>query len=278
MERKNLFFLILFSLSFLLNAQVKNFKFFPSELNVQPFTANILEPRLGFVFQTSGNSLRLDAGRSLDMLHLSDEKFIFSFGFDMFTYTLLRSETDFHFPVDAIDYLFGLNFSLKKIIDKNSNFGLRFRLSHISAHFADGHFDPRLEIWRNGRKPIVYSREFIEFLPFFEYRSLRVYSGITYVFHIDPNELGTEMYHLGFDYYSNQLFQSVYPFIGFNLELEKLYNNFRGNNSLIIGIKLGNKNSRGLSIFYSYYSGNNFHGEYFDLAETYSAIGFNFDI
>ena len=33
-----------------------------------------------------------------------------SFGADLFTYTLLRSQSDFHFPVDAVDYLFGVNF------------------------------------------------------------------------------------------------------------------------------------------------------------------------
>ena len=78
----------------------------------------------------------------------------------MFTYTLLRGETDFHFPVDAVDYLFGVNFGYKNNFEKNKEFGARLRISHISAHFVDGHFDGSTGNWRDGQIPRVFSREF----------------------------------------------------------------------------------------------------------------------
>jgi hypothetical protein len=41
------------------------------------FTANFLEPKVGFLFQTGGNKIRLDIGNSLDVVHynIGDNKF-----------------------------------------------------------------------------------------------------------------------------------------------------------------------------------------------------------
>ena len=51
----------------------------------------------------------------------------------------LEKEDNFRFPVDAVDYMFGLNFWFKTAVHGYSF--KRIRLSHISAHFVDGHFD-----------------------------------------------------------------------------------------------------------------------------------------
>ncbi len=37
---------------------------------------------------------------------------------DFFTFSNLRSEDNFKFPVDAIDYMFGVNFNLKKKLSR----------------------------------------------------------------------------------------------------------------------------------------------------------------
>lgn len=118
----------------------------------------------------------------------------------MFTYTLLRSQSDFHFPVDAVDYLFGFNFGYRKICDKYE-FGARLRISHISAHFVDGHFDKDLNQWRDVRNPKVYSREFFELLPYFKINDFRIYAGLTYIYKIDPKNIGQDQYQIGFDYF-----------------------------------------------------------------------------
>lgn len=260
-----------------LKAQDK-MELFPAELNIQPFTANFLEPKLGFILKINNNELRLDIGNTIDILQYQlDESTSLSFGADMFTYTFLRGETDFHFPVDAVDYLFGFNGSWKKQIGDDS-YGIRVRLSHISAHFVDGHFDGKNGVWLDNRPPRVYSREFLELIPFYSWNSLRVYGGFTYIFHVDPINLGKDIYHLGFDYFSeNILGDNLHFFAGYDLRIVNIYD-YHGNNTLNLGIKLGKVHGRGISIYYKYYSGKNIHGEYFDYNEKHSALGINLDL
>ena len=79
---------------------------FPGELNIQPFTSNFLEPRMGVFFQTGQNDLRLDIGASKDIFHTR----IFpqanlSLGADFFTFTRLRGESGFHFPLRYFVYI-----------------------------------------------------------------------------------------------------------------------------------------------------------------------------
>jgi hypothetical protein len=85
------------------------------------------------IFITWKSQLRLDIGTSRDIYRRHCEDKIISFGADFFTYTRLRGEKEFHFPVETIDYLFGINAGFKKS-KPDSEYGFRFRLSHISAH------------------------------------------------------------------------------------------------------------------------------------------------
>ena len=254
-----------------------NCEWFPGNLNIQPFTANILEPKAGFEFLLGKSQLHLNIGTSQDLYRSFNEKSSLSFGADLFTYSLLRSTAEFHFPVDAIDYLFGLNAGYK-IKDCNIEYGARFRLSHISAHFVDGNFDFAKNSWRNGRQPQVYSREFIELFPFIKYETLRTYLGFTYIFNITPDYLGKEIYQLGFDYYlADFISQGITPFAAYDFKLSKI-EKFKGNNSIVLGLKFGEYDSKGFSIRFSYFSGSSIHGEYFDLSDTFSSLGFNLEL
>ncbi|MGK9367464.1 DUF1207 domain-containing protein [Melioribacter sp. Ez-97] len=253
------------------------FQLFPSELSVQPFTANILEPKLGFLFHTSNNELRLDIGNSVDIIRWGGGSEYFSVGADLFTYTLLRSESDFHFPVDAVDYLFGLNASWK-VRQGFDSYGIRFRLSHISAHFVDGHYDWETNDWRDGKKPRVYSREFVELIPFYQIESLRVYAGFTYLFHVDPEYIGKDIYQFGFDYFYDGFFKTnLYPFLAYDFKLQHI-GKYSATHNIMAGLKFGKSGGRGISLYFNYFSGNNFHGEYFDTKENYFSIGFNLDL
>ncbi len=269
---------ILIILSFLcssLTFSQNRLTWFPNNINVQPFTANFIEPRAGFAFEMGGKRIRLDISRSQDILHLNNNNSTLSFGIDLFTFTRLRAESEFHFPVEAIDYLFGLN-SGYKINDDNTEYGLRFRLSHISAHFVDGQYDYKLNFWRNGRTATVYTREFFELFPYYRYDGLRVYAGLTYLFHRKPLDIGKGIYQAGFDYYYIK-FDNIYPYVAYDFKLEKI-NKFSGSNILTAGIKFGDYKSRGISIAISYFSGKSVHGEYYDLNESYTTIGFNLDL
>lgn len=250
---------------------------FPDNLNIQPFTANVIEPKAGFEFLLGKSEITLNVGTSRDFYKVTEENSSLSFGADFFTYSLLRSTGEFHFPVDAIDYLFGFNAGYK-IKNCENEYGFRVRLSHISAHFVDGNFDYTARFWRNGRLPQVYSREFIELFPFFKYENLRLYTGFTYIFNVTPDFLEKEIYQFGFDYYLPEAGFGIFsPFAAYDFKLSKV-DKFTGNNSVVIGLKFGEYASKGFSIRFSYLSGKSIHGEYYDINENYSAIGFNIEL
>ncbi|MBU0560029.1 MAG: DUF1207 domain-containing protein [Bacteroidetes bacterium] len=269
-------FIFIIILCSIINGQVKT-EIFPDDLTIQPFTANILEPKLGFLFQLGKNELRLDIGNSIDVYRNTTDNETYSFGADLFTYSLLERESDFHFPVVAIDYLFGVNAGYKKTAG-NYEYGARLRFSHISAHFVDGYFDKDNNVWRNGLEPKVYSREFIEFMPYYKMNGFRIYTGFTYVYHIDPKQLGKDSYNLGFDYfYSNSVFGAIHPFAAYDIKLINM-NEYSVNHSISCGVKFGKAAGKGLILYLNYFSGNNFHGElYFNKVE-YSALGINLEL
>lgn len=276
MIKKNiLLFMILFtSISY---SQWMN-EFFPSDLNIQPFTANFLEPKAGFLFSTDKNQLRLDISTSRDIIHWMNDNEMISIGADIFTFTRLRSTDNFKFPVETIDYLFGINAGYKKEICRGNEIGLRFRLSHISTHLVDGQYDASNQNWRNGRDPFVYSKEFIELFPYYRTGNLRAYAGFTYIFHIIPKELKKVNLQLGFDYFATKIGIKLFtPFIAYDFKLSGV-EKYVGNNIFSAGIKFGDWKSKGLSLYYSYISGKSIHGQLYDLNENYSNIGFNFEL
>lgn len=267
--------LITFLFSGLSSAQ--QFNWFPADLNVQPFTANLSEPRGGFLFALDENKIRLDVGTSRDVLHIYLNESTLSFGADLFTYTRLRSENEFHFPVETIDYLFGIN-SAYKVDDGKKEIGIRFRFSHISAHLADGQYDKNSASWKDGNLPDVYSREFAELFPFFRVKNIRMYLGFTYLIHTSPDNVKKTVFQLGGDYFLVGLISDQFtPFAAYDFKLNGI-NNYIGNNSFSAGIKFGRWNGRGFSVYFAFLSGLSIHGEYFDLRENYSNLGFNLDL
>lgn len=250
---------------------------FPSDLNIQPFTANFLEPKTGTLFALDQNKIRLDIGTSQDIIHFKSSDFTFSLGADFYTYTRLRSAESFKFPVETIDYLFGVNAGYKRNIC-DDEIGLRFRFSHISAHLVDGQFDEQNNQWRDNRNPFVFSKEFIELFPYYRMNSFRVYAGFTYIFHIIPTEIKNGIYQIGFDYYALPLSNDLFtPFAGYDFKLTGT-DTYSGNNIITAGIKFGKWDGKGFSIHFTYISGKSVHGEYFDITENYSNIGFNLDL
>jgi len=266
----------LFILSSVLVAQ-KKVVLFPDDLNIKPLTANYLEPKVGCLFMSGKNNLRLDIGNSKDILHISEKEMTYSFGADFFTFTKLRGEQDFHFPVDAVDYLFGINAGIK-VKREESECGLRFRLSHISAHFVDGHYDHFSSAWRNGQSPRVYSREFLEFLPYYSINDYKIYAGYSYLFHVVPKEIGRNIFQIGGEkFFQSVAWEYVTPFISYDLKLSKI-EKYAGTNSLSVGVKVGKKDVGGISFMVDYFSGYSVHGEYFDTKEKYTAFRMNVDI
>lgn len=276
MQKKNilLFVLLYATISF---SQWQH-ELFPADLNIQPFTANILEPKAGFLFNIDNNKLRLDISTSRDIVKWYDENKSISIGADLFTFTRLRSTDNFKFPVETIDYLFGLNAGYKKQFSSDKEIGLRFRLSHISAHLVDGQYDAQTQEWRERRDPFVFSKEFVELFPYYRVNTFRVYAGLTYIFHIVPEDIKQFNAQVGFDYFATQFGgESMTPFVAYDFKLSG-NETYVGNNILSVGVKFGNWKNKGLSLYYTYISGKSIHGEYYDVNENYSAIGFNFEL
>lgn len=271
---KKLFLLILL-LSSITVAQIK-VEYFPNGLTIYPFAANTLEPKLGFSLKINSNELQLDIGNSMDLVKIQNDSQTFSVGADLFTWTLLKKENNFHFPVDAIDYMFGLNFGFKTAL-RDYSFGARIRLSHISAHFVDGHFDVVQQQWKDGRNPRVYSREFLEVLAFYSFYNLRVYGGGTYLYHVDPPGIGKASLQTGLEYYLKDAFSyNISPYIA--ADGTRGTNDNKRNFTLNAGIKFGKIEERGLRIYYQYYTGYDINGEYFDVRREYSTLGINLDL
>jgi len=273
------FILVLFLLSVVkINSIAQtSTEWFPANLNIQPFTAHFLEPKAGFQYLFDLEKVRIDIGTSHDIIHWKAEDESFSFGADFFTYTRARSENNFKFPVETVDYLFGVNGSYKNKSELNE-WGARLRFSHISAHLVDGYYDAETESWLEGREPFVYSREFLEFIAYYKIYGIRLYGGVTYNIHIVPDEIKNGMLQVGFDYYANQIQTSLFtPFIAYDFTLTGI-DEYSGNNIVSAGIKFGQPESRGFSILASYYSGKSVHGEFYNVNESYASIGINLDI
>lgn len=253
----------------------QEFLLFPKGMNIYPFSANTLEPKVGFMFKSNSNELRLNIGNSIDLAKYNIENQTISFGADFFTWTLLRQESNFHFPVDAVDYLFGVNIGYKNI--QNIPWGVRFRLSHISAHLVDGHFDKKNSKWINNQLPRVYSREFVELIPFYELKNLRMYAGLTYLFHTDPIVNDKFTYQIGFEYFQKFYFMNeIFPFVAVDLKFDNNGSKIT-NQSYYLGIKCGKPNGKGVKLYFNHYDGMNIHGEYYDFKEKYSGFGMNID-
>ena len=277
MKFKLAFFVAVISFTINLNAQWRK-EWFPSGLNIQPFTANFIEPRGGSMIGLNGNRLRLDIGTSKDIFRMNSNDETISFGADVFTFTRLRSQSGFKFPVETVDYLFGVNAGYKKECE-NIEYGVRFRFSHISAHLVDGRYNDKTNDWTNNRKPITFSKEFFELFPYYRLYGFRIYTGFTYIIHILPDVINKGIYQLGFDYYILTLgCESITPFVAYDFKLNGINDVYSGNNIVKAGLKFGQPFASGFSILFSYISGKSVHGEFYDINENYANIGFNLDL
>jgi hypothetical protein len=251
------------------------FTLYNGPLAFRPLAANTFEPRVGLIWHTNNNRLRLDIGNSIDLVRYYDgsDRRLITAGADFFTYTLLKGESDFHFPVDAVDYLFGVSMNYRDTLTPGV-FSARVRLSHISAHFVDGHFDGTTGQWKDGLNPRVYSREFAELTFAFEPTPLiRCYAGGLYLWHVDPAFLPRFGGYFGSEI-QYPVFSSLQPFGAYQFSAL----GFRPRHEISVGLKIGQWHARGTKIFLTYHTGNSIHGEYYDRKDEYTGAGFTIDL
>ncbi len=254
-------------------------RFVPSGRLFRPLMANTFEARVGAMIVISQHQFRLDIGNSIDLLGLTintaQGKQEFTVGADFFTYTLLRTEQGFHFPVDAIDYLFGVNLNYFRPLG-SSMLGARLRVSHISAHFVDGHYDGSVAGWRD-RNPQVYSREFFDLVLSYETSLVRYYVGANYLTHVDPSWLPPAAFQAGAEFTSGDyIHKNMMAYAAIDVKLISI-DEYTAVKNLQFGVRLGERNGPALDLFASYFSGYSINGEYYDVKVHYWAFGFLVD-
>lgn len=243
----------------------------------KPLTANPLEGRIGATNEISDSKLRLDIGASFDLIKIyKDSSLKINGGTDFFTYTRLRSEEHFKFPVETSDYFFGVNFSGKfKISDQN--FGARLRAAHISSHLVDGYSSQSVFF----QAPFVYSREFLDFVvtwdnsPIPEVSDLlRLYAGFTYAFSITPDNAEPFFYQVGIDF-EVPLTNNLHFYAGIDQKAAPKFCNFHQLN-VETGLKIiTSDDGKGVSVFCSDFYGTSLHGMFYNQLDKYFAIGFS---
>ncbi len=245
-----------------------------------PLLAHHVEPRAGMSQLSGEERLRLDIGNSIDLLCFEgvDEGDRMTIGADFFTWTSLRQESGFHFPVDAVDYLFGVNASYRHDVDARLSFSARLRASHISAHLVDGSFDQTKREWRGGDAPQVYSREFIDLVAACDYEDfIRVYAGGQCIYHVDPAAITKYALQAGIEpVWRDAVLRNGHLYAAYDIRLLDA-GRLRTAHALQVGAKFGGWRDSGLRVFMAYYHGPSQHGEYYDEIWSYWGTGFTVD-
>lgn len=249
-----------------------------ANLNFDQPVANPYEARIGFIGQPSEKRLRMDIGGSFDLSQSDYQNSILSFGVDLMTYTRLRSEGRFKFPVETTDYFFGINSAIRFKDNGKSFLGdlfdgdeqIRLRISHISSHLIDGYTDN----WIFKSSPFVYSREFVDLM----YRPGKLdefapYIGVNYIFSTIPHNINKIELQTGFDYLSPILESNFNFLFGYNFALRGYDKVYSGINSAQAGIKYNFSKNRAIFIGVYLYDGLSMHGMFFNQKDSYIGIG-----
>jgi hypothetical protein len=254
----------------------------------RPLRANVFEPRVGAMYQSPDARLRLDIGNSLDIVAVRlSERVECRLGADFFTYTRLRSEVNFRFPVETTDFFFGLNGSIYAGLTNELAVSGRLRVAHISAHLVDG-IPTFLQTF-------VYSREFVDAVAALEWHTQRTtwrgYVGANVLFHTIPEAFGAVTPEFGVDVMD---YSTTYNLLGiswiglcagYDLKLPTIATITNGVTSAATsavhaaqaGLRFGEPNATGVFVGAYWYEGKSLHGLFYDKRDSYVALGFQLD-
>lgn len=232
--------------------------------------ANSLEARVGSMVQFGDETLRLDIGASIDLDEIARDSMIgwLRVGIDVMTYTRLRSEGNFKFPVETTDFFFGVNATWSA---PTSPLHARLRIAHISSHLVDGYADTAGVFSR--RLPFVYSREFAELLAGWTFGYARPYAGITYVWARQPRSTEPLVPQVGVDV-RLPITQTIELRGGYDWKLVGVNSAYQPAHAAQLGIFFEMWNKRGILVSAYGYDGRSMHGMFFDQRDSYIGLGF----
>ncbi|MBS1912721.1 MAG: hypothetical protein JST22_12105 [Bacteroidetes bacterium] len=263
--------------------------FLPADRTVPAPYAGKYEARIGGSRELSGGKLRLDIGGSADLYRIAigepGSGGALAFGADFFTWTRLRSTASFKFPVEAVDYYFGLNGSARFRTSVLGDMFARLRVAHISAHLVDG--DPSFT--DPSQRYFTYSREFADLMAGIErtpldgtssgggYLKYRAYLGLLALTHTIPDTLGHLTPYVGADLTAAPSGTSPVALrLGYELRLNSELSTL-AEHQLRVGVKVGSVQGKGVTIEGIYYSGRSPYGQHFSEENRSFSLGFAVD-
>jgi hypothetical protein len=253
----------------------------------EPLLADPLEPRIAVMPMLGKKQLQLDIGTSAD-LYQNDKK-SFAVGIDFATWSLLNRTSNFKFPVDCIDYMFGVNTTFRHHLKDSSlpfdDASVRVRLSHISAHFEDGHTDADGK-WLNpqlvpgGKIPFTYSREFVNVTGALSAPGRKVYLGYQYMYHTIPGGISPSSFQAG-----AEIGLPANAYVAADLKLLPKWNwdegktkGYRGTWNLQAGMRMTSIGLKNVRVAANYFSGISRQGMYYYKPESFTSLGMIVDL
>ena len=253
----------------------------------EPLLADPMYPHIAVAGKLDRKEVQLDIGAPVDLYQNRDRNF--AVGVDFGTWSLLKRNNDFKFPVDAIDYLFGVNATWKRKFDDSvlpfNTMTTKLRVSHISAHFEDGHTDASgawltPEEAPQGKIPFTYSREFVNLTTALSSPAGKVYLGYQYMFHTIPGEINRHSVQAG-----AEVGLPAYSYVAADFKLLPVWDNvkqktdaFRGTWNLQAGMRLKSIGLDQVRVACNYFSGISRQGMYLNKAEHYTSLGMIVDL
>ena len=251
-----------------------------------PLLADPMEPQVSVMPYVGQRFLNLDIGTTADLYQNKSKTF--AIGVDFGTWSLLRESDNFKFPVDAVSYLFGINTSWKEKISSQTlpfdEFSGRVRLSHISAHFEDGHYEPDGSGWipepGGPAIPFTYSREFLDLVLTLSAPGHRVYAGYQYIYHTLPGGINPSSFHAG-----GELSTPGNTYLAADFKLLPVWQSslqetrgYRGTWNIQGGMRLNAIGLEKVRLACNYFSGMSLQGMYFYQPESFTTLGMIIDI
>jgi hypothetical protein len=279
------------------NAQWRG-EWVPTSTGYPSHLAGKIEPRIGAWRESANDKLRLDIGASVPLYEFSDADLADAYGdayrplvevvdarriilgADFFTWTRLRSSGGFKFPVESVDYYFGVFASGIRLAAELP--AVRLRVAHISAHTVDGDST----FGTSSARYMTYSREFVD--ASFAWGTMgrvaerlsrrsftyRPYVGAVFLFHTVPDTRRRITPYAGIEgawsmSTTNRPTLTLAYELRLNTELAPI-----AEHSVTASIRTGRLDERGVSIDASYYAGRSHFGQHCAEHEEYWSIGF----
>jgi hypothetical protein len=263
-------------------------RFLPGVPLFPRLTAHVEEPRTGIRKSFGSSRLKLDIGAAYDLLEwhpADDTTTALRVGTEFFTYALSSNANGLRLQVDAADGFFGGHL-LYSSMKSSGLTAIRLRILHLSAHFLDGHLGGGSELWRDGRAPIAYSRDFGELTVLWRRTTGRghfqLYGGAAYATLIRPTEINRWSFLAGGEYVDagparNFFGQPCHLYAALHFTLAGIPA-WTGTTHIETGVRFGSWDRAGTRIYLSYQAGLESFHQYFDVRENSWGAGIAFDL